>query len=130
MKNVVEVCKQFEFEAAHRLPYHDGKCKATHGHSYKVTLCFRGEMQQVVAGKEHTSAGMVVDFGDVKEAWAPVHAKFDHKSLNEFLVNPTAEHLVCYLRHYFLDTFPNAVLSRVRVHETSNSYAEWCLDWE
>ena len=32
----VIVRRRFEFEAAHELPNHPGKCKNLHGHSYKL----------------------------------------------------------------------------------------------
>jgi 6-pyruvoyltetrahydropterin/6-carboxytetrahydropterin synthase len=28
------IYKEVRFEAAHRLPYHDGKCQRLHGHSW------------------------------------------------------------------------------------------------
>lgn len=34
----VDVTKEFLFNAAHRLPFHKGKCKNWHGHSYRLLV--------------------------------------------------------------------------------------------
>lgn len=36
------VAKQFRWEGAHRLPWHDGLCKNNHGHSYKMEASVDG----------------------------------------------------------------------------------------
>lgn len=39
----MRVGKEFRFEAAHRLPRHDGKCRRPHGHSYVLWVEVEGE---------------------------------------------------------------------------------------
>lgn len=79
-----EITKRFTFEAAHQLPWHGGKCKNLHGHSYKL---------EVTLGSQGlTENGIVIDF-DILSAIVEntVTKRYDHKLLNDFLPNPTAE---------------------------------------
>jgi 6-pyruvoyltetrahydropterin/6-carboxytetrahydropterin synthase len=77
----------FSFEAAHRLPKHPGKCFNLHGHSYRFMLSLDCPV--------NPDTGMTIDFGDIVAA---VHEHildvWDHKNLNDFMDNPTAEHIV------------------------------------
>ena len=68
---------QFQFEAAHRLPNvpAEHKCARLHGHSFRATVWVKGEI-----GAE---SGWVMDFADVKAAFAPLHEQLDHRYLNE-----------------------------------------------
>lgn len=63
------------FEAAHDIPGHKGKCSRLHGHGYRVEAEF--------TGKELDSLGMLYDFGDLKS----VLNEFlpDHTYLNEIM---------------------------------------------
>src|SRR5690606_4344592 len=123
----LEVCKRFEFAAHHRLPFHKGKCSSDHGHNYFVTLCVYGTVRPDEG--RYPDAGMVVDFARLKDEWKKVNEAFlDHKSLNSFLINPTAERLCGWLVEYFTEVFDQEgqlFLSRVRVEETSTSWVEW-----
>jgi len=66
----VIVSKSIEFDAGHRVPSHDGKCRNPHGHRYRVVAYVRGPVPE---------SGMVVDFGVVKQAMTTlVHDRFDH----------------------------------------------------
>ena len=73
----------FSFEAAHRLPWHPGKCRNLHGHSYRLDVSVEGPLD---------ANGVVLDFdvapgrgaGSVIDVW-------DHRDLNQVLDNPTAE---------------------------------------
>ena len=64
--------KTFRFEAAHRLPNvaQGHKCGRLHGHSYQVDV--------IVEGDVNPQTGMVIDFAEITEAWAPLHAVLDH----------------------------------------------------
>lgn len=113
--------KQFRFEAAHRLPYHDGKCKNIHGHSYKVEIILFGDIQT-----EGPKQGMVVDFGDLSSYWKVVlDPLLDHQLLNVFLPNPTAELLAVWIYNKLGETSFSNLVERVRVWETPTSYAEF-----
>src|SRR3954467_15880296 len=84
-----EIFKEFTFEAAHRLPFvpEGHKCARLHGHSYNVEIHVSGEVDP--------TTGWIMDFGDIKAAFKPVHAQLDHYYLNELdgLENPTSENL-------------------------------------
>ena len=107
-----EIWKEFTFEAAHRLPHVPAghKCERLHGHSFRVEVHVRGPL----AGREE----WVMDFGDLKAAWAPIDALLDHYYLNDVpgLENPTSEVLARWLWDRLRPAL--AGLARVVVRET------------
>lgn len=108
----VELTKEYRFEAAHRLPRvpEGHKCARVHGHSYKIELSVRGPVDP--------ETGWLIDFGIIDDAWAPLHARFDHRSLNDVsgLDNPTSENLAIYIWNALRPGVPQ--LSAVTVWET------------
>jgi 6-pyruvoyltetrahydropterin/6-carboxytetrahydropterin synthase len=112
---LVEIFKEFTFEAAHRLPHvpPGHKCSRLHGHSYRVELHVRGPIGE--------PSGWIMDFADLKEAFAPLMARLDHYYLNEVegLENPTSEVLARWIWRRLRPTLPQ--LSRVVVRETCTS---------
>src|SRR5437016_5513397 len=77
------VTRTFGFEAAHQLDWHAGACKNLHGHSYRVEIAVRGELD---------GNGIIIDFADVAAIVnAEVVDRYDHTYLNDLLANPTAE---------------------------------------
>lgn len=106
------IFKEFTFEAAHRLPHvpPGHKCSRLHGHSYHVDV--------QVSGPVSEPHGWVMDFGEIKEAFEPLHARLDHYCLNEIegLENPTAENLARWIFERLRPTLP--LLSKVVVRET------------
>lgn len=111
----VSVTKLFEFEAAHFLPNYDGLCKHLHGHSYKLEIEIEGEVDD---------SGFVLDFKNVKNIGKEFIDYLDHSLLNEKLnYIPTAENMVVDFATYIRNKDINIV--RVRLWETSTSYAEW-----
>jgi len=54
----MEVSKEFSFELAHSLGFHNGQCSNLHGHSYKMIVTLRSQ---------HLINGMVMDFTDIKD---------------------------------------------------------------
>lgn len=66
------VAKKFKWEAAHRLPWHAGKCKQLHGHSYKMIVEFEGEPNE---------NGMIIDFNDIKNMLDPLVKQIDHATI-------------------------------------------------
>jgi len=120
MKVLIE--KSFKFHAAHRLPNHDGKCRALHGHTYRLDIKISGSAKY----GERPDAGMIMDFGELKKLVMEVILdKFDHKYLNDFYENPTAEIMVADFYRTLVHTLPTSViLERVRLWETQTSYAE------
>ena len=111
----MELFKEFGFEAAHRLPNvaPDHKCARLHGHSFRVSVHVEGA---VVA-----DTGWVMDFADLKAAFAPVHDRLDHRYLNEIagLENPTSEVLAQWIWAELAPGLPG--LSQIIVRETCTS---------
>lgn len=112
---MTEIYREFTFEAAHRLPHvPDGhKCARLHGHSYRVAV--------TVAGAVRPDTGWVMDFGDVKAAFAPIERRLDHHYLNDVdgLENPTSENLARWIWDRLAPALPE--LSEVIVRETCTS---------
>jgi 6-pyruvoyltetrahydropterin/6-carboxytetrahydropterin synthase len=84
------IYKEFRFEAAHRLPHHDGKCSRIHGHSWIGRVYIKSNNLIEQGPKQ----GMVIDFKDIKKHLNPLLEQFlDHYYLNETmeLENPTCE---------------------------------------
>jgi 6-pyruvoyltetrahydropterin/6-carboxytetrahydropterin synthase len=130
----------------HRVPRHEGKCRAYHGHRYVAEIhCAAGELD---------SAGRVVDFGVIKElvgGWIDSH--WDHTAIlmrgdtdpacqavatsNAAFGRPvywldeapTAENLVAELARIsgrLLESSGVKVV-RIRLWETPNCAAEWVV---
>ncbi len=76
------------FDAAHRISSHKGKCKNIHGHTWEVDIYVTFDLADDYDGS------IIIDFGDMK-AWIN---ELDHKDLNEFFERPdvTAEFLAMY----------------------------------
>jgi 6-pyruvoyltetrahydropterin/6-carboxytetrahydropterin synthase len=110
----MEIFREFTFEAAHRLPRvpADHKCARLHGHSYRVEVHVRGPVDPV--------AGWVLDFADIKAAFAPLHDQLDHRYLNEVdgLDNPTSENLARWIWDRLAS---DLTLARIVVRETCTS---------
>jgi 6-pyruvoyltetrahydropterin/6-carboxytetrahydropterin synthase len=108
----MDVFKIFHIEAAHRLPNvpEGHKCARLHGHSFKIELHVSGEIDP------HT--GWVMDFADIKAAFAPLFAQLDHHYLNDIegLENPTSECIATWIWTQLKPALP--LLSEVVVHET------------
>jgi 6-pyruvoyltetrahydropterin/6-carboxytetrahydropterin synthase len=124
----VSVTKVFQFEAAHILPSHNGKCSNLHGHSYAVEVSMSGP---VIDNVHLSNNGMVVDFSVLSHAWKVTwESKVDHQLLNDLKElehgPPTAENLAMMFFTWFASwaTSMGVVCERVRVWETASGYAE------
>jgi 6-pyruvoyltetrahydropterin/6-carboxytetrahydropterin synthase len=111
----MDIFKIFTLEAAHRLPRvpPGHKCARLHGHSFRIEIHVRGEPAD--------DSGWVMDFSDIKSAFAPLYEQLDHHYLNEVdgLENPTSEQLAIWIWHRLAPVLP--ALSLVVVHETCTS---------
>ncbi|HEX7167290.1 MAG TPA: 6-carboxytetrahydropterin synthase QueD [Acidimicrobiales bacterium] len=108
------VTRSFTFEAAHQLPWHTGKCRRLHGHSYRVEVTVEGPLDE---------NGIVVDFADIKDVVErDVITRYDHRYLNDLLDNPTAE----VIAHEIWKTIEAADLpvARIRLWETPDSWVD------
>lgn len=126
----VRIAKTFDFDAAHWLPNVNAehKCSRLHGHTYRVEVICEG-----VPDKR----GMVIDYGEIAEAWKGVDALLDHRLLNdvEGLSNPTTEILAPWIHARLMaarwaqpitgDHVVAHVLKAVRVYESSTTYCEY-----
>jgi 6-pyruvoyltetrahydropterin/6-carboxytetrahydropterin synthase len=110
----MDVFRDFSFEAAHRLPFvpEGHKCARLHGHSFRVRLRVRGDVDP--------ATGMVLDFAEIKAAFAPLYDLLDHHFLNEVdgLDNPTSENLARWMWDRLAGRLP---LAEVIVGETCTS---------
>jgi 6-pyruvoyltetrahydropterin/6-carboxytetrahydropterin synthase len=105
----VRVKRIFDFEAAHKLPHHPGKCKDLHGHSYRLVVSVEGPVDP--------RSGLAIDFSDLK-AIVVQHAvaKLDHKYVNELIDNPTAEAMAVWIWDRLKPELPG--LAEVELWET------------
>lgn len=135
------ISKTFFFDAAHRLPFHKGKCFNLHGHRYELTVEVEGDLD---------NNGLLMDYGDMKKtigAWIDdhldhatlvssddgplfayvVHAEFRHYVFNA--ITTTAENMAMELAHTFSAMLPPHVkLKRVRIKETPTSEAVYEIE--
>lgn len=127
---MLTVTKQFEFCYAHQLTGHP-KCGNLHGHNGILEVEISGPVYQ-------NENGMILDFTDLKDVVkGAVIDEWDHSNLNDCMYfktfPPTAEHMVIYalkeIRHLLEKLkFTDLKVERVRVYETSTSWAEWRKD--
>ena len=112
------ITKTFNFEAAHKLPNHDGKCANLHGHSYKFEVTVIGEII-----KDGPKEGMVMDFADLsKVVNSEILEKWDHQFLNDILpFTTTAENLATEIFKILKANGLN--VTKVRLWETAKAYA-------
>jgi len=118
-----KLSKKFTFEAAHRLPHHDGRCARLHGHSWVGWVV----LESVDLQPDGPKQGMVLDFSDIKEGIRPlVEAHLDHYYLNEStgLESPTSEALSQWIFERLRPMFGH-LLAAVVIEETCTSRAEY-----
>jgi 6-pyruvoyltetrahydropterin/6-carboxytetrahydropterin synthase len=143
----MEITTRLEFDAGHRIPNHNSQCRNLHGHRYVIEITLTG---QIITEEKISENGMVMDFSDVKriaresvvDLWD--HAFLVHKNdqvVLDFLNTlpnhktvifqhvPTAENMAAeafrILQDQYQDTYSNQLkLSRVRLYETPNSWAD------
>lgn len=108
------ITRTVEFSAAHHLPTlpEGHKCKRPHGHNYKVTVQLRAD--------ELDADGFVMDFGVISQ----LVRQYDHRDLNDFIKNPTAEILARTIFDQIVEhtSGPVSLLS-VAVYETDDCMA-------
>jgi 6-pyruvoyltetrahydropterin/6-carboxytetrahydropterin synthase len=110
---------QDSFSSAHNLRGYQGKCEKLHGHNWKV--------EAVIRSAKLTSAGMVMDFTEVKKELREILSVLDHGYLNDLPyfkeANPTSEQIATYI----FDSLQKAVpaLFSITVWESDNSQATY-----
>lgn len=113
---IVELTKEYRFEAAHHLPRvpEGHKCRRLHGHSYRVELHVRGPVDP--------ESGWLIDFGVLDDLFeAEIYRKLDHRNLNDVpgLENSTCENLAAFVWRALRPKIPQ--LAAITVWETSDA---------
>ena len=127
MAGQFEVMIERHFSSAHQLRGYKGKCENLHGHNYKVEIYARGS--------ELDNIGLLVDFGELKEAADEVVAYLDHRNINELPpfdeeLNPSAENLARYILQRVASRVGDERVSvyKVRCFETPTSVATYQVE--
>ncbi len=142
-KEKIRITRLFNFEAAHALPWHSGKCSNIHGHSYVLEVCISGS---VISSENEASDGMIMDFQELKQ-WVlkAVINDFDHSLLlfksdlrfKEIIADssqkvilfdssPTCENILLDCLNRLRKMPPNEIeLIGLKLRETATSKAEW-----
>jgi 6-pyruvoyltetrahydropterin/6-carboxytetrahydropterin synthase len=139
---MLQVTKIFRFETAHAIYGYPGPCSNLHGHSYILHVTVSTDLP----GDDFLPApGFILDFKELKQiVRRTIVEKFDHRTIlsKDYLANnpalshvsnswvwqvePTAENILLYIRHALRKELPgNVFLTRLKMYETSESYAEW-----
>ena len=141
METKIRITKEFKFEMAHALDYHNGKCKNIHGHSYTLSVRVFGKP----ITDDISEKGMVMDFSDLKQIVNKYviddldHALMLHKD-SKFIESvktthqklilvdyqPTCENMLIDFSVKIRKHLPNGVmLHSLFLRETPTSYCEW-----
>lgn len=112
---VIELKQEFYIESARflsQLPK-SHPCSQTHGHSFKITFIYRGEINPQI--------GWLEDYKALETRVKPILNKIDHKLLNEVkgLENPTTENLCIWLFEKVKKEIP--YLYQISIKETYNT---------
>jgi 6-pyruvoyltetrahydropterin/6-carboxytetrahydropterin synthase len=83
------VCREFTFDAAHRLTEYKGKCERLHGHTYRLRVCIEEPVGE---------NGLAFDFTDLKRIVNErVIDILDHSDLNAVFDQPSAENIALWI---------------------------------
>ena len=116
----MRLTREFNFESAHNLEWHKGKCHDVHGHSYKLFITIKGELNE---------NDVVIDFANFKKIInEKIVDKLDHKYLNDISYfkknNPTSEVIAHFIHESLSSRIKNKRI-KVSVWETSSSSASF-----
>ncbi len=112
---MIEISKDFEFEACHSLPHlpWEHKCHRLHGHSYKLRVTCAGEIDP--------DFGWVIDYADIAKVVNTIITAIDHTNIDQLFFCPPRE-----------EKLPGTDIPRVKVgkdHQTRPSTAENLAIW-
>lgn len=116
--------KKIKFEAAHKLPNHDGKCRRLHGHSWECEIIVEGQDLIGIGSK----SGMLIDYSDISNIAKPLIENYlDHHYLNETLQleNPTSESVARWIYDYLKPKLP--ILKSIIIKETCTSECKYTI---
>ncbi len=127
MAGQFEVMIERNFSSAHQLRGYKGKCENLHGHNYKIEIYARG--------RELDNIGLLVDFGELKDAADEIVLYLDHRNINELPpfdveLNPSAENLARYILEHVSKRVGDERVQvyKVRCFETPTSVATYQVD--
>lgn len=105
----MKVRRSFDFDAAHRLPLHPGKCRELHGHAYRLVV--------TVERPVDPQTGLAMDFSDLKAVVKrEVVDLLDHRCVNDVIENPTAESMAVWIWNHLAGPLPG--LAEIELCET------------
>ena len=105
----MRVKRIFDFEAAHVLPNHPGKCRNLHGHSYRLGV--------TVERPVDPASGLAIDFADLKAiVTREVVDLLDHRYVNDLIDNPSAENMTVWMWRRLQPALPG--LAEIELWET------------
>ena len=114
------------FAAAHQLKMVSKKCENLHGHNWKIEVC--------VAGETLNDAGVLVDFGELKQNVAEIMTRLDHNFLNELdyfddHTPPSSENIALYIANSLQTMFkdPKVRVTSVTAWESENACATYLM---
>ncbi len=110
------------FAAAHQLKMVAQQCENLHGHNWKVEVC--------VAGEKLNQAGVLIDFGILKQYVREIVKRLDHTFLNDFDFfegNPSSEKIAVYIADSLQEKLAGSGIrvSRVTTWESDNACATY-----
>ncbi len=112
------------FAAAHQLKMVAEKCENLHGHNWKVEIC--------VAGENLNSAGVLIDFGELKDHVSDIVSRLDHKFLNDLEPfkdhnPPSSENIALYIAQALQTKIEDSAIRVIRVTawESENACATY-----
>lgn len=113
---MIEISKEFGFDAAHYLGNSAPENRRLHGHSFYAEVTLRGEA--------NPATGFLRDFGEVEAALMAIRDMLDHRLLNEIegLATPTLENLAKFIFVQARTRLPEVVRVKLR----RPSYGQSC----
>lgn len=112
------------FAAAHQLKMVAKKCENLHGHNWKIEVC--------VSGENLNDAGILMDFGELKQKVSEIMTTLDHKYLNELEYfndsnPPSSENIARYIATSLQTTQKdlNIKVTSVTAWESENACATY-----
>ncbi len=114
------------FAAAHQLKLVAKKCENLHGHNWTIEAC--------VAGERLNSAGVLIDFGEVKTRLSSIVGELDHRFLNELepfqdRLPPSSENIAAWIAKRLQEALRSSGVrvTRVTAWESDDACATYTL---
>lgn len=114
------------FAAAHQLTMVGEKCENLHGHNWKIEVRVRGDALD--------EAGVLIDFGIVKQHVREIMKTLDHKFLNDLPMfenrQPSSERIAAYVAEQMQQRLSpdNIRVAGVTAWESENASATYIAD--